>query len=173
MQHLMTMARTIRLYALPDAPRTPGMRPLEGRDVPAACKLLNEYLEKCAIYYAAFICFLFHFSSTPPTDSPCIRTLRKPSSLTHCSRGLASLMRTSSKGPAVWASPASLHSTTYRQACLVRRASAHENHLMCSRLFAAILAFYPAGLQGTPDTARCMPCIPFITSPGRMAWRQS
>lgn len=50
LQHLMTMARTIRLYALPDAPRTPGMRPLEGRDVPAACKLLNEYLEKFALH---------------------------------------------------------------------------------------------------------------------------
>ncbi len=42
----MTMARSIRLYALPDSPRTPGMRPLEARDVPVACAMLNEYLSK-------------------------------------------------------------------------------------------------------------------------------
>lgn len=44
----MTMARTIRLYALPETPRLAGIRPLEPRDVPAACVLLNAYLLRCA-----------------------------------------------------------------------------------------------------------------------------
>ena len=35
-QPRMTMARTIKLYKLPDKPRTPGIRPLEKRDVPQA-----------------------------------------------------------------------------------------------------------------------------------------
>lgn len=41
----MTMARTVKLHALPDSPMTPGIRPLELRDVPAACKLLNSHLD--------------------------------------------------------------------------------------------------------------------------------
>ncbi|KAG1667053.1 hypothetical protein FOA52_000416 [Chlamydomonas sp. UWO 241] len=40
----MTMARTIKLYSLPESPVTPGVRPLEARDVPAVTKMLNEYL---------------------------------------------------------------------------------------------------------------------------------
>ena len=31
------MARTIKLYKLPDKPKTPGIRPLEKRDVPQVC----------------------------------------------------------------------------------------------------------------------------------------
>ena len=34
----MTMARTIKLYALPDAPITRGLRPLRDTDVPSACE---------------------------------------------------------------------------------------------------------------------------------------
>lgn len=30
----MTMARTLKLYKLPDVPQTPGLRQMEGRDVP-------------------------------------------------------------------------------------------------------------------------------------------
>ena len=37
----MTMARTIKLYKLPDKPSTPGIRLLEKRDVPQANFYLN------------------------------------------------------------------------------------------------------------------------------------
>lgn len=40
----MTLSRTIKLYQLPDAPTTPGIRPLEAKDVEKACALLTEYL---------------------------------------------------------------------------------------------------------------------------------
>lgn len=38
------MARTIKLYKLPAATATPGIRPMEVRDVPAVTQLLNSYL---------------------------------------------------------------------------------------------------------------------------------
>lgn len=34
MQPRMTMARTLKLYKLPDAPVTPGLRPMTAADVP-------------------------------------------------------------------------------------------------------------------------------------------
>lgn len=37
LQPRMTMARTIKLYKLADQPKTPGIRPLEKRDVPQVC----------------------------------------------------------------------------------------------------------------------------------------
>lgn len=40
----MTMQRTIKLYKLPDAPKTPGFRKLTAKDVPAAQQLLQRYL---------------------------------------------------------------------------------------------------------------------------------
>jgi glycylpeptide N-tetradecanoyltransferase len=40
----MTMARTIKLYKLPDLPVTPGIRPLEPKDVPQVTVMLNKYL---------------------------------------------------------------------------------------------------------------------------------
>jgi glycylpeptide N-tetradecanoyltransferase len=42
----MTMARTIKLYSLPNKPTTPGLRPLCKADCPSACQLLNNYLQK-------------------------------------------------------------------------------------------------------------------------------
>ena len=42
----LTMSATIKLYALPEETATPGLRPLEKRDVPAACALLNAYLSR-------------------------------------------------------------------------------------------------------------------------------
>jgi len=42
----MTMARTIKLYKLPDDPATPGLRPMELRDVPQVTILLGEYLKR-------------------------------------------------------------------------------------------------------------------------------
>eukprot|EP00877_Chromochloris_zofingiensis_P010082 jgi/Chrzof1/5327/Cz15g22080.t1 len=42
----MTMARTIKLYRLPDATMTPGLRPMAAEDVPAVTALLNKYLTK-------------------------------------------------------------------------------------------------------------------------------
>ena len=42
----MTMARMIKLYKLPEKPSTPGLRPMEPKDVPSAHKLLEEYLGK-------------------------------------------------------------------------------------------------------------------------------
>ncbi|KAL0041757.1 hypothetical protein WJX79_003570 [Trebouxia sp. C0005] len=49
LQPRMTMARTIKLYKLPDMPRTPGIRPLEKRDVPQVTRLLSTYLEKYSL----------------------------------------------------------------------------------------------------------------------------
>ncbi|CRK90794.1 CLUMA_CG004484, isoform A [Clunio marinus] len=42
----MTMQRTIKLYKLPDSPKTPGFRQIQSRDVPKAFKLLSDYLGK-------------------------------------------------------------------------------------------------------------------------------
>lgn len=49
LQPRMTMARTIKLYKLPDKPSTPGIRLLEKRDVPQVTRLLSVYLEKYAL----------------------------------------------------------------------------------------------------------------------------
>lgn len=45
----MTMSRTIKLYRLPDAVLTPGLRPMEARDVPAVTRLLVQYLAQFAV----------------------------------------------------------------------------------------------------------------------------
>ena len=45
----MTMARTLKLYKLPEAPLTPGVRAMEARDVPAVTRLLARYLERYAL----------------------------------------------------------------------------------------------------------------------------
>ena len=42
----MTMARTLKLFKLPDEPLLTGLRPLEKRDVPSSCKLLANYLKQ-------------------------------------------------------------------------------------------------------------------------------
>ena len=42
----MTMARTLKLFKLPDEPQLPGIRVLTKKDVPAACKLLGKHLKK-------------------------------------------------------------------------------------------------------------------------------
>jgi glycylpeptide N-tetradecanoyltransferase len=42
----MTMARTIKLYKLPPATATPGLRELQAADVPAVTQLLNGYLAR-------------------------------------------------------------------------------------------------------------------------------
>jgi len=42
----MTMARTIKLYKLPEAPLTPGVRAMEQRDVPGVTRLLKQYLSR-------------------------------------------------------------------------------------------------------------------------------
>lgn len=41
----MTMQRHLKLYRLPDATKTEGLRKLKITDVPEACKLLNKHLE--------------------------------------------------------------------------------------------------------------------------------
>jgi len=46
----MTIARTVRLYALPEEPQIPGLRLLEERDVPSARLLLINYLSKFDLY---------------------------------------------------------------------------------------------------------------------------
>lgn len=46
----MTMARVIKLYQLPDAPKTPGLRPMEARDIPRVYELLHKYLSDRAIH---------------------------------------------------------------------------------------------------------------------------
>jgi len=42
----MTNTLTVKLYQLPKATKTGGLRPLEKKDVPAACALLTNYLKK-------------------------------------------------------------------------------------------------------------------------------
>lgn len=45
----MTMQRTIKLYKLPDQPKTPGFRKLTAKDVPKAHALLQKYLARYKI----------------------------------------------------------------------------------------------------------------------------
>ncbi|NWT58537.1 NMT1 tetradecanoyltransferase, partial [Erythrocercus mccallii] len=42
----MTMQRTTKLYRLPETPKTPGLRPMEHKDISAVHKLLTEYLKQ-------------------------------------------------------------------------------------------------------------------------------
>ncbi|RDD40200.1 Glycylpeptide N-tetradecanoyltransferase 2 [Trichoplax sp. H2] len=42
----MTMQRTIKLYRLPQETKVPGLRLIQAKDVPVACKKLNEYLSR-------------------------------------------------------------------------------------------------------------------------------
>lgn len=42
----MTLARTIRLYKLPEEPALPGIRAMLPKDVPSVTRILNEYLAK-------------------------------------------------------------------------------------------------------------------------------
>lgn len=50
LQPRMTMARTLKLYKLPDKPRTPGIRPLQKKDIPQVTRLLSTYLQKYALF---------------------------------------------------------------------------------------------------------------------------
>lgn len=43
------MAGTIRLYRLPEEPKTPGFRPLKREDCPKVKDLLQTYLSRFAI----------------------------------------------------------------------------------------------------------------------------
>ncbi|KAL6058641.1 glycylpeptide N-tetradecanoyltransferase [Balamuthia mandrillaris] len=45
----MTISRAIKLYKLPERTKTPGIRPMEERDVPAVSKLLNNYLQQFSL----------------------------------------------------------------------------------------------------------------------------
>ena len=49
LQPRMTMARTIKFYKLPEEPLTPGLRPMETRDIPQVQKLLNSYLDRYSL----------------------------------------------------------------------------------------------------------------------------
>ncbi|XP_078385989.1 glycylpeptide N-tetradecanoyltransferase 1 [Cetorhinus maximus] len=42
----MTMQRTMKLYRLPETTKTPGLRPMERKDVESVCRLLREYLKQ-------------------------------------------------------------------------------------------------------------------------------
>lgn len=46
----MTMTRTIKFYALKAETAVPGIRPLTPEDVPAACKLLADYMSKSLLH---------------------------------------------------------------------------------------------------------------------------
>lgn len=46
----MTMQRTIKLYKVPEAPKTPGFKPLEKCHLEGACKALNAYLSKYKLH---------------------------------------------------------------------------------------------------------------------------
>eukprot|EP00741_Cyanophora_paradoxa_P024458 tig00022075_g23615.t1 len=45
----MTMARTQKLYALPEAPLIPGIRPMEAKDVKAVHQMLNNHLKASSL----------------------------------------------------------------------------------------------------------------------------
>jgi len=45
----MTLTRTIKLYALPEAAQTPGLRPITEADCEVCCAKLNEYLKGFAL----------------------------------------------------------------------------------------------------------------------------
>merc|ERR1712032_429792 len=46
----MTMARTIKLYKVPDQPQIPGMRKMEKKDVPRVTELVAGYLKKFPLH---------------------------------------------------------------------------------------------------------------------------
>jgi len=46
----MTLQRMIKLYALPDHQQIAELRPIEKKDCPSACELLNNYLSKFKLY---------------------------------------------------------------------------------------------------------------------------
>jgi len=46
----MTLARTIKLYKLPEQTTTVGLRPLKKEDHAQACKILNDYLSRFKLY---------------------------------------------------------------------------------------------------------------------------
>lgn len=62
LQPRMTMARTIKLYKLPDMPRTPGIRPLEKRDVPQVCA--SPYKQAGSAHAWRVASFCLHCVST-------------------------------------------------------------------------------------------------------------
>uniref|UniRef100_A0A6I8R465 Glycylpeptide N-tetradecanoyltransferase n=1 Tax=Xenopus tropicalis TaxID=8364 RepID=A0A6I8R465_XENTR len=49
----MTLQRTMKLYRLPDATKTAGLRPMERKDIPMVQHLLNDYLKQ--FYLAPFM----------------------------------------------------------------------------------------------------------------------
>merc|ERR1712039_1062565 len=50
LRNRMTMARTIKLYKLPDAPLIPGMREMQSADVPRVTELVTGYLRKFPLH---------------------------------------------------------------------------------------------------------------------------
>jgi len=46
----MTMARTIKLYKVPDSPQLPGMRPMTPKDMPRVFELVTNYLRKFSLH---------------------------------------------------------------------------------------------------------------------------
>merc|ERR1712118_259212 len=46
----MTMARTIKLYKVPDQPQLPGMRPMEKKDMRQVFELISGYLKKFPLH---------------------------------------------------------------------------------------------------------------------------
>ena len=50
------MQRHLKLYRLPDATKTEGLRKLKITDVPEACKLLNKVSTRKIVRYIDHIC---------------------------------------------------------------------------------------------------------------------
>lgn len=44
-----SMALTVKLYKVPDAPKIPGFRPLEERDIPQVCRKLKAYTDQFSL----------------------------------------------------------------------------------------------------------------------------
>jgi len=62
----MTMARTVKLYSLPDQPQTQGLRPLREADCEPCCAKLNTFLSKFAIAPKFTVAEFRHWILTQP-----------------------------------------------------------------------------------------------------------
>jgi len=74
LQPRMTMARTIKLYKLPDKPKTPGIRPLEKRDVPQVC--VSQYMQAVGAHAWRVASFCSQLVAIVFRLSLCVRLLQ-------------------------------------------------------------------------------------------------
>lgn len=88
------MARTLKLYKLPDQPVTPGLRQMQPKDVPqvgwvGAKKYFEQAASECtgaaSVGRAAALLLILQLPSCSACESPCV--LLPVGQLDHCSAG--------------------------------------------------------------------------------------